>query len=282
MSGRDALDALVDGFKAAALEAGAAILEVYRRPDFAASQKGDGSPVTEADLAAEAIILRVLKACAPGVPVIAEESVARGEAPAIGERFILVDPLDGTREFVGRNGDFTVNIALIEQGRPVCGVVYAPATGVIYAGAQGPGAEAWGARRAEVDAQGAPGPWRSISAATAPKGGLRVVASRSHMSPETRDYIERYRVEELVSVGSSLKFCHLAEGLADLYPRLGRTIEWDTAAGDAVLRAAGGRVDTLDGAPLAYGKRGQPHDADFANPWFVATGAFDPETFRRD
>jgi 3'(2'), 5'-bisphosphate nucleotidase len=254
----------------AALEAGAAILEIYGRPDFAARVKQDGSPVTEADAKAEAIILEHLAALAPNIPVVAEESVAEGRTPATAGRFFLVDPLDGTKEFLNRNGDFTVNIALIEDGRPVLGVVYAPAHGEIYVGEAGAGA-----RRAGV-AAGLVGPWRTIAVRTVPAAGLDVVASRSHMSEETREFVARFPVAELVSAGSSLKFCRVAAGDADLYPRLGRTMEWDTAAGDAVLRAAGGAVRTMDGRPLAYGKRNQAEDVDFANPWFVASGPFDP------
>jgi 3'(2'),5'-bisphosphate nucleotidase len=253
----------------AALEAGEAILQVYADEDFGARAKLDGSPVTEADARAEAIILDRLKAAFPDIPVVAEEAAAAGDIPATAERFFLVDPLDGTREFLNRNGDFTVNIALVEDGRPTVGVVYAPAHGELYAGAEGEGA-----RFARV-AGGKPGEWRAVSVRETPEA-LDVVASRSHLSEETKAFIDRFPVAEMVSAGSSLKFCKVACGAADLYPRLGRTMEWDTAAGDAVLRAAGGSVRTLDGRPLTYGKRGQADDADFANPWFVASGPFDP------
>lgn len=266
---------LLDGFVAASLEAGGAILEIYARPGFETASKDDGSPVTEADTRAEAIILGALALLAPGLPVVAEEAAAAGQVPKTAQDFILVDPLDGTREFVNRNGDFTVNIALIRSGVPVLGVVYAPALGVIYSGLVGTGA-----RRAAVVAGALTG-WLPIEARSPGPGGLRVVASRSHMSDETRRYLEAFTVLELVPTGSSLKFCRVAEGGADLYPRMGRTMEWDTVAGDAVLRAAGGQVQTLDGHPLAYDKRRQSGDADFANPWFVATGAFDLSTVRR-
>jgi 3'(2'),5'-bisphosphate nucleotidase len=261
---------MLDEIVAAALAAGAAILKVYACEDFAARVKLDGSPVTDADAEAEAVILAALARIAPGVPVIAEEAVAAGHAPPIGRRFFLVDPLDGTKEFLNRNGDFTVNIALIEDGAPVLGVVYAPAYGEVFVGEAG-----HGARRAKLEGERL-GLWSAIQVRPPPAGGVDVVASRSHLSIETRAFIDRFRVAELVSAGSSLKFCRVAEGRADLYPRLSRTMEWDTAAGDAVLRAAGGCVRTLDGAPLAYGKRGQADDADFANPWFVASGPFDP------
>ena len=260
---------MLDALVAAAVSAGDAILDIYARADVGASVKGDGSPVTAADAAAEAIILEALAQCAPDIPVIAEEAVAEGHAPPIGRRFFLVDPLDGTKEFLSRNGDFTVNIALIEDGVPVLGVVHTPAHGEVYVG------DASGARRAVLK-DGRLSAWAPIHTRPAPVAGLHVVASRSHLTEETRDFIARFTVADLVSAGSSLKFCRLAEGSADLYPRLGRTMEWDTAAGDAVLRAAGGAVRTLDGKPLVYGKRGQAGDADFANPWFVASGPFDP------
>jgi 3'(2'),5'-bisphosphate nucleotidase len=260
------LDKLTD----IALEAGAAILAVYAREDFAARAKDDGSPVTDADAAAEALILARLRALYPDIPVVAEEEAAAGAIAEAGTRFFLVDPLDGTKEFLSRNGDFTVNIALIEEGRPVCGVVYAPAHGLIYVGD-----DRAGARMADI-VDGAVQNWRPISVRCPPQDGLAVIASRSHMSPETSAFVEKFPVAELVSAGSSLKFCRVAAGEADLYPRLGRTMEWDTAAGDAVLRAAGGRVCTMSGEPLLYGKRRQSTDVDYANPWFIAAGRFDP------
>ena len=253
-----------------ALEAGAAILDAYAALDCSARAKDDGSPVTDADAAAEAIILNALRQAYPGAPVVAEEEAAAGRVPECGRRFFLIDPLDGTKEFLSRNGDFTVNIAVIEDGRPVRGIVYAPAHGLLYAGEEGAGALVSHVK------DGARGAWRSISARRPSGDGLSVVASRSHMSPETAAFVAQFAVAEMVSAGSSLKFCRVASGEADLYPRLGRTMEWDTAAGDAILRAAGGRVRTLDGAPLRYGKRRQPDEVDFANPWFVAAGAFDP------
>jgi 3'(2'),5'-bisphosphate nucleotidase len=260
------LDELVD----IALEAGAAILKIYASDAFATRDKDDGSPVTEADAAAEALILTRLSALDPHTPIIAEEEAAAGRTPIAASRFFLVDPLDGTKEFLNRNGDFTVNIALIDHDRPICGVVYAPAHGIIYAGAEGIGA------RMAIVSNGAARDWRPIEARDPPQAGLDIVASRSHMSAETRAFVERFSVANLVPAGSSLKFCRVASGEADLYPRLGRTMEWDTAAGDAVLRAAGGQVCTMDGQPLRYGKRRQSSDVDYANPWFVATGHFDP------
>lgn len=246
-----------------AVEAGHAIMTVYRAGPTV-TLKADSSPVTEADRQAEAIILRSLRLNWPDIPVVAEEEISAGHVPGdLGQRFFLVDPLDGTREFVDRRGDFTVNIALVERGVPVVGVVYAPARGELYAG--GPD----GAFERRMGSE--KGERRSIAVRRAP-AAITAVASRSHRTPETDAYLADFQVGELVSVGSSLKFCLVASGKADLYPRLGRTMEWDTAAGDAVLRAAGGSTRTLDGADLLYGKRSQPTDVDFANPAFVSRG----------
>ncbi|MGN6209320.1 3'(2'),5'-bisphosphate nucleotidase CysQ [Asticcacaulis sp.] len=252
------------------LAAGAEIMRIYAT-DFAVVTKGDASPVTEADQKAEAIILAGLKHIAPGIPVIAEEEAAAGRFPTTAGTFFLVDPLDGTKEFISKNGEFTVNIALIEDGRPVLGAVYAPALGKIWWGSVGLNGKSGGAFMAEV-ANGAIGEARPISVRQ-PEGGLIAVGSRSHGGAETQAYLEAYAVADFVAAGSSLKFCLIAEGRADIYPRMGRTMEWDTAAGDAVLRAAGGRVETLDGQPLKYGKRFQDNDGDYANPHFVAFGA---------
>jgi 3'(2'), 5'-bisphosphate nucleotidase len=240
-------------------DAGRVILEVYAT-DFAVRGKDDASPVTEADERAEKLILPALAALTPGVPVVAEEEVAAGRVPAIGERFWLVDPLDGTKEFIGRNGEFTVNVALIERGEPVLGVVLAPALGArgrLFAGAIGVGA--W----VDDDAGRRPIRCRAV-----PAEGLTVVASRSHGDAAPLDaFLAGKKVASLASAGSSLKLCLVAAGEADLYPRLGRTMEWDIAAGHAVLRAAGGEVQRLDdGQPLRYGKPG------FDNPHFVAVG----------
>ncbi len=254
-----------------AVEAGREILAIYARDDVGAQGKADGSPVTQADRLAEAVILKGLAALAPDIPVVAEEEVSAGRTPDVDERFFLVDPLDGTKEFISKNGEFTVNIALIENGAPVLGVVYAPALKRIYDGA------GESARMADVDVEtSAIGAWRPIRVRALGDDGLAVVASRSHLTDETREFIERFNVADMVSAGSSLKFCKVAEGAADLYPRLARTMEWDTAAGDAVLRAAGGSVSTMDGAALRYGKRNQADDVDFANPWFVASGSLNP------
>ncbi|MFT3822126.1 MAG: 3'(2'),5'-bisphosphate nucleotidase CysQ [Rubrivivax sp.] len=245
--------------------AGEVVMAVYRE-DFAVRRKDDASPVTEADERAEALIVPALRALAPGVPVVAEEMAARGQADAAADRFWLVDPLDGTREFVNRNGEFTVNVALIDQGRPVLGVVGAPALGRLFAGIVGQGA--WVEdEKADGDAKGR----RAIRVRTPPPEGLTVVASRSHGDAAALDrFLQGRRVARLVNAGSSLKLCLLAAGEADLYPRLGRTMEWDIAAGHAVLAAAGGSVQTLDGKPLVYGKPG------FENPHFVAVGQYPP------
>ncbi|WP_415235526.1 3'(2'),5'-bisphosphate nucleotidase CysQ [Sneathiella sp.] len=239
-----------------ALKAGEKILSIYNE-DFDVSLKGDQSPVTEADVAAEKIIIDGLLKATPDIPILAEESVAGGHIPDLsGGTFWLVDPLDGTREFVHKRGEFTVNIALIENGRPTMGVINVPAKDITYfAFAAG---EAWMFEGRETPIR--------ISARTTPADGLTVVASRSHRTPETDHYIAKFKVAELVSAGSSLKLCLLAEGKADLYPRLGRTMEWDIGAGQAILEAAGGSVETLEGAPLKYGKDG------YDNPDFVAKG----------
>lgn len=248
----------------AALAAGAVIMQFYAT-DCAVSLKSDASPVSEADQAAERIILEALRAHFPDIPVVAEEEMAVGLSPdLIQTRFFLVDPLDGTKEFLQKNGDFTVNIALIERGVPVAGVVYAPACGKLYCGS---GQGAWYyITRENTLTEKTPLQVRAC--------GMEkiAVASRSHNSPETDAYLQAQAIHSCLTVGSSLKFCLLASGQADIYPRFSRTMEWDTAAGDAVLRAAGGRTLTLDGMPLTYGKRNQRADCDYANPFFIAYG----------
>ena len=245
---------LADLMNRAAIAASEAILGVYRR-DFEALTKADGSPVTAADEHAERIILAHL--AETGLPVLAEESVAAGRIPALGERFFVVDPLDGTKEFLKRNGEFTVNIAYCEAGAPVRGVVLAPATDEIYWG--GPEGAFYG-----KVVEGAIQDARELKAIDT--GPLRIVASRSHGHAALADLCEALNVSEDVSVGSSLKFCLLARGVAQLYPRFTPTSEWDTAAGQAVLQAAGGIVLGLDGTPLTCGHP----DQNFLNGWFVA------------
>ncbi len=246
------------------LAAGREIMAVYADNAFGHRRKSDGSPVTEADHRAEAIILEGLRAAWPDIPVVAEEEVSAGRIPGASAKFFLVDPLDGTREFIERNGEFTVNIALVERGRPVAGMIYAPALGQLFVASDG---QAW---RADVN-HGFAETLAPIRTRPAP-GRLAVVGSRVHCGEDTVEWLKRFDIQELVSRGSSLKFCLVACGEADLYPRFGRTMEWDTAAGDAILRAAGGLTTTIDGVPLSYGNRGRQGEADFANPPFLALG----------
>jgi len=253
---------LAEALVPVAIEAGRAILNV-RAGHVAVSHKADASPVTEADRAAEAIILAALEQLAPGVPVVAEEAVEAGRLPDVDGAFFLVDPLDGTKEFVKGGDDFTVNIALVRDGCPVMGIVLAPAADTIYVGLAGEGA--WMATASDLAV-------RFPIAVRDPGAAIDVVASKSHRTPETDTYIARYTVGDLVSAGSSLKFCLVAEGKADLYPRMGTTMQWDTAAGDAVLRAAGGSVESAEGGVLPYGPNGGEGVSAFRNPWFIAAG----------
>lgn len=257
---------LLSSFETLALAAGRVVMEAFVH-GCEVGEKSDASPVTAADRDAERVILGGLRELCPAIPVIAEEAVAAGDYPSDpGEEFLLVDPLDGTREFVERRGEFTVNIALVRRSAPVLGVVYAPVSRVLYSGAPDLAQRATANEDHGIVARR---PVRVRSCGPVPV----VVASRSHRSAETDRYIAAFPQAELVSIGSSLKFCLLASGEADLYPRFGRTMQWDTAAGDAVLRAAGGMTRTLDGAPLRYGRHeGQGADR-FANPWFVAAGS---------
>jgi 3'(2'), 5'-bisphosphate nucleotidase len=252
-----AYDRLLPDLVAAVEAASSVILAVYSTA-FAVRAKPDASPVTEADEAAERVIMPRLKALLPDVPVISEEAQGGPNAiHSVGDIFWLVDPLDGTKEFVARSGDFTVNVALIENGRPTLGVVAIPALGSIYTGA-GPGTARGGVMG---------GPLAPIAARTPPGEGVVVLASRSHDNNVDVDaFLRDIKVAERRGVGSSLKFCRIAEGVADLYPRFGPTSEWDIAAGQAVLEAAGGTVTTFDGAPMRYGK------PNFLNPGFVARG----------
>ncbi|OJF97844.1 3'(2'),5'-bisphosphate nucleotidase CysQ [Pararhizobium antarcticum] len=256
---------MLDILERAALAAGKAILDIYHAgPDV--SYKADCSPVTDADNMAEEIILKDLATAFPDIPIVAEEQAAAGHIPDIENRlFFLVDPLDGTKEFISRHNDFTVNIALIEKGIPIAGVVYAPALGVLYAAARGR-AEKFAVTDTFTIGE------RIIIGCRSRGDKLTALASRSHNSSETLAYMNERGIEDYEAIGSSLKFCLLAEGAADIYPRFSRTMEWDTAAGDAVLRAAGGETLTMDGHPLTYGKRNQSRDVDFANPSFVSRG----------
>ncbi|MBC7132524.1 MAG: 3'(2'),5'-bisphosphate nucleotidase CysQ [Roseovarius sp.] len=242
-----------------AIEAGARIMEIYDADDFDVKVKSDASPVTEADEAADALISAGLRAAFPDIALVTEEQAAsHGQSV---RTFLIVDPLDGTKEFINRRGDFTVNIALVEDGEPTRGIVYAPAKGRMFYTLAGGGA----VEETGPFDPGTPGATRPIEVAEPDNGALMVVASKSHRDQATDDYIARYAVRDMTSAGSSLKFCLVATGEADLYPRLGRTMEWDTAAGHAVLLGAGGRVLRFDDlTPLTYGKPG------FENPFFIA------------
>lgn len=262
---RSRLESLLSALPGIAHRAGRAIMEIYGS-DFAVRGKADASPVTEADERAEQLILADLAVLAPDIPVVSEEDASRSGLPDITQAtplFWLVDPLDGTREFVDRNGEFTVNVALIENGMPILGVVYAPAIEALYTAAEGIGAFFGDDRKRQ-----------RIRVRPSPPEGLTVLASRSHGDEAAlKNYLDSTgaKVAGILRSGSSLKLCLVAAGKADLYPRLGRTMEWDIAAGHAVLRAAGGRVCTLHGHELShelsYGKAG------FENPHFVASGA---------
>lgn len=246
-------------FRRLSLEAGDKIMEIYGRDDFEIKSKSDDSPVTAADEAADAIISAGLRAAFPDVVLVTEEQSESHSAKA--DNFIIVDPLDGTKEFIHRRGDFTVNIAYVENGVPIRGVVYAPAKGrLFYTNASGQSVEETGDFAKECAGPSAP-----ISVSKPDNAALMIVASKSHRDQATDDYINKYAVKDSKSAGSSLKFCLVATGEADIYPRVGRTMEWDTAAGHAVLSGAGGHVVRFDDhSPLRYGK------ADYANPFFIA------------
>ena len=250
-------------FSQAAVSAGALIMDVYRR-DFKMRQKADESPVCEADERSEDLILGELAKACPGIPVVAEESCARGIVPELTGDFLLVDPLDGTREFASRNGEFTVNIALIHAGAPVLGALYAPAFGRLWVAA---GVGAFTCDVAPGERVPPIGGMRAISVRKL-QGAPVAAVSRSHRNGETEALMKRLGAQDMREAGSAMKFCLIAEGRADVYPRIGPTMEWDIAAGDAVLRAAGGVVTHLDGTPLRYGRK----DSGFASPDFVAFG----------
>ena len=246
-------------FRRLALEAGDKIMEIYGRDDFQVKTKSDDSPVTVADEAADAIISAGLQEAFPDIVLVTEEQADSHSAKA--DKFIIVDPLDGTKEFIKRRGDFTVNIAYVENGTPIRGVVYAPARErLFYTDANGQSVEETGDFPKDRS-----GPVSPISVSKPDNDALLVVASKSHRDQATDDYIGKYKVADSKSAGSSLKFCLVATGEADLYPRVGRTMEWDTAAGHAVLAGAGGQVVRFDDhTPLLYGKEG------YANPFFIA------------
>ncbi len=250
---------LTNVMRRAALEAGEAIMQVYAAADFEVRAKSDDSPVTAADEAADAIISAALRAAFPDVALVTEEQAASHKLRAT--TFLIVDPLDGTKEFVQRRGDFTVNIAYVADGVALRGIVYAPARNrLFYTDASGRSVEETG-----PFAQDHVGQLRPIAVSEPDNAALMVVASKSHRDQATDDYIAKYQIRDMTSAGSSLKFCLVATGEADLYPRLGRTMEWDTAAGHAVLTGAGGLVVRFDDhQPLTYGKPG------FDNPFFIA------------
>ena len=242
-----------------ALEAGDKIMEIYGKDDFGVRSKSDQSPVTEADEAADALISAGLRSAFPDVALVTEEQSETHSESA--SRFLIVDPLDGTKEFIKRRGDFTVNIAYVVDGSPVRGVVYAPAKGrLFYTGADGASVEESGPFK-----PGSPGSVSNMRVTKPDNTALIVVASKSHRDQATDDYISKYAVADMTGAGSSLKFCLVASGEADFYPRLGRTMEWDTAAGHAVLAGAGGQVVRFDNhEDLSYGK------PEFENPFFIA------------
>lgn len=253
-------DALIPVIRRLALEAGDTIMKIYEADDFDVKVKSDASPVTEADEAADALISAGLRAAFPDILLVTEEQAASHTQK--GDTFLIVDPLDGTKEFIKRRGDFTVNIAYVEDGHPIRGVVYAPAKErLFYTTADGSTVEEAGPHVAGEPA----GALTPLSVSSPNNEALMVVASKSHRDEATDAYIGRYTVEDMKSAGSSLKFCLVAAGEADIYPRLGRTMEWDTAAGHAVLAGAGGAVVRFDShAPLVYGKPG------YENPFFIA------------
>ncbi len=252
-------DRLVRVIRKLAIEAGERIMQIYNSDDFDIRTKSDDSPVTAADEAADALISAGLRTEFPDVMLVTEEQSDSHDTT--GDTFLIVDPLDGTKEFINRRGDFTVNIALVENGTPTRGVVYAPARARMFLTlADGSAVEETGPFDADK-----PGGTIPLRVADADNDALMVVASKSHRDQATDDYIAKYAVRDTKSAGSSLKFCLVAAGEADLYPRVGRTMEWDTAAGHAVLAGAGGKVVRFDDhTPLTYGKDG------YANPFFIA------------
>jgi 3'(2'), 5'-bisphosphate nucleotidase len=257
----DARNDLASHFGNIASEAGRVIMSVYS-PAVRVDTKADGSPVTMADIGAERVIRARLSEILPGVTIIAEESFDAAKQKPVSGPFILVDPLDGTREFISGNGEFTVNIALVESGIPIVGCVYAPALNQLYLA----GASAYRTELEPGEALARLTPMQILATRAYPGEGLRAMASRSHLDAESEALLKRLSVNSWKSAGSSLKFCMIAQGDGDIYPRLAPTMEWDTAAGQAVLTAAGGCVIGRDGSPLRYGKAG------FRNDGFVAWG----------
>ncbi len=251
-------------FARLAIEAGAIAIDILARPEIHSHMKSDQSPVSEADERIEAFLMGALERALPGVPSIAEEAAARGETPSHADAFLLIDPVDGTREFIGRSPEFTVNVALVDKLQPIAGAIYAPAGArVWFAGAQG-----FTTKAAAGGALSAPQDWSALKARPRPASGLTALLSKSHPDEKTVALLNSLPIRERRPMGSSLKFCVIAQGKADIYPRFGRTMEWDTAAGDAILRAAGGAVLTPGGEPLGYGKA----EGFYRNGPFIAWG----------
>lgn len=257
-------DRAAEFFAALAVEAGAIVMEIFAADRIESRSKIDGSPATEADERAEAFLADRLTRSAPEFPIVAEEAAARGAPPAGGRAFLLVDPLDGTKEFIGHGKEFTINVGLVVNGIPRAGAIFAPALGQLWFG---------GGRAFAVSVEPGTGlppraRWRKLHTRRRPAQGMAALVSRSHLDDETGAFLARNDIRETRDAASSLKFCRLAEGEADVYPRFGPTMEWDTAAGDAILRAAGGIVLTPGGEPFVYGKA----EAGYRNGPFIAWG----------
>ncbi len=251
-------------FMGAAISAGKAILSVYNT-DFKAFKKSDNSPVTKADQLAENEIIQTITRDCNDIPIISEELVSNGNIPEIENRFILIDPLDGTKEFIEKNGEFTVNIALIENGRPQCAVIFAPYTAEMFLSA-GVVSYRTQIRRHSI------AELKKLSVRNKPNGGIKALISRSHDNDATKNSLQALTVSEVEKVGSAIKFCRLAEGVADFYPRYAPTKQWDSAAGDCILSHAGGKVVDIKMNQLKYSHSGKCIQEDFENPYFVAVG----------
>ena len=258
-------------FMGAAINAGKAILSVYNS-DFDTFKKVDNSPVTKADQLAEQQIIQTIMRFCQDIPIIAEESVSAGTIPEIENRYILIDPLDGTQEFIARNGEFTVNIALIESGRPQCAVVFIPTTTEMFL------CDGLDSFRTRIN-KFSIAKLEKISVRKEPRSGLKALVSRSHNNSDTNNFLNNLPVNEVVSVGSAIKFCRIAEGSADIYPRFSPTMQWDSAAGDCILSGAGGMVVDTKLEPLLYTHKGKCKQEDFINPPFIAIG--DPTLLTR-
>jgi 3'(2'), 5'-bisphosphate nucleotidase len=264
-SNKTDFDAVARLFAALVIEAGAIAMESFSAETIRTRLKNDRSPVSDADERIEAFLTQRLAQLAPGCPVVGEETAARGEAPLCSDGFLLVDPLDGTKEFVAHGKDFTINVALVVGKIPRAGAIFAPALGEAWFG----GERAYAVRADPGGALPPPERWRELHVRPRPREGLVALISRSHQDDETRAFLRKAAINEIREVGSSIKFCRLAEGEADVYPRFGPTMEWDIAAGDAILRAAGGMTLDPSNEPLVYGKA----EAGYRNGPFIAWGA---------